>query len=117
MMKDYRCNNLVFLSTEIPEISRNDCSTAFSTDSRDKNVAVIVGTLVPKGVTAAESKVEVLVSLVDAEAEIGVDVVEGRMGVTRKEELAAVADPMEGKPLSSAPGLDEISIHRFILTT
>jgi len=54
---------------------------------------------------------------VDAEAEIGVDVVEGRMGVTRKEELAAVADPMEGKPLSSAPGLDEISIHRFILTT
>jgi len=32
------------------------------------------------------------------------------MGVTRKEELAAVTDPMKGKPLSSGPGLGEISI-------
>jgi len=34
----------------------------------DKNVAVVVGTLVPQGVTAAESKVDILVSLVGAEA-------------------------------------------------
>jgi len=76
----------------------------------NKNVAVVVGTPVRKGVTAAGLKVEISVSLVGAKAEIGVDVVEGQMGVTRKEELAAVVDPIEGKPLSSGPGLDEISI-------
>jgi len=83
----------------------------------DKNVAVIVvvGTLVPKGVTAAEVEVEISVSLADAETEIGVDVVEvrdGRTGATRKEELAVVAvvDPVGGKLLSFGPGLDEISI-------
>ena len=76
---------------------------------------MVVGTLVPKGVTAAELEVEISVSLADAETEIGVDVVEvrdGRTGVTRKEELAAVAvvDPMGGKLLLSRLGLDEISI-------
>jgi len=81
---------------------------------RDKNVAVVVvvGTLVPKGVTAAELEVEISVSLADAETEIGVDVVEvrdGRTGVTRKEELAVVA-VVGGKVLSSRLGLDEISI-------
>jgi len=85
---------------------------------RDKNVVVVVvvvGTLVPKGVTATELEVEISVSLADAETEIGVDVVEvrdGRTGVTRKEELVVVGavDPMGRKLLSSGPGLDEISI-------
>ena len=52
--------------------------------------------MTPKGGTAAGLEVELSVSLVGAETEIGVDVVEGRMGVTRKEELAD-ADPMGGK--------------------
>jgi len=54
--------------------------------------------MTPKGGTAAGLEVELSVSLVGAETEIGVDVVEGRMGVTRKEELAD-ADPMGGKLL------------------
>jgi len=51
---------------------------------RDKNmtVAVVVGTLVPKRMTAAELEVKISVSLANAETEIGVDVVEVRDGRT-----------------------------------
>jgi len=34
MMKRYRCNSLVLLSTDILEISRNDRSTAFLIDRK-----------------------------------------------------------------------------------
>ena len=45
---------------------------------RDKNVVIVVRTLVSRGVTAAELEVETSVSLVDAETEIQVDAVEVR---------------------------------------
>ena len=71
---------------------------------RDKNVAV--SAVVPQGVTAAELEVGISLSLADAETEIGVHIVEvrdGRIGETRKQELAivAVVDPMERKIGSS----------------
>ena len=70
---------------------------------RDKNVAVVVvvGTLVPKGVTAAELEVEMSVSLADAETEIGVDVVEVRDGSDKEVICSSRVDPIEEKFLSS----------------
>jgi len=45
---------------------------------RDKNVVIVVRTLVSRGVTATELEVETSVSLVDAETKIQVDTIEVR---------------------------------------
>jgi len=74
-------------------------------------VVIVVGILVPNGVSAVELEVEISVSLADAEIEIGVDVVEvrdGRTGMTRKE--SAIVESTREELLISGPKLDETSI-------